>query len=185
MVLPVFSGETLKKRLIRLDSKRQLAFGAVCCERLLPNYLAFQRDAGWGDIDPVRKALDCIWLSLSGQSPNSQVIKDISASCESAAPDSEDFASLYVTSAQDACFAVCSLLDYLLENDVDKIVQVAIYATDSVDLYVQEIENMAPDDPDHERKILNHHLMQRELAEQERNLMMIEQAPFLTSELLA
>lgn len=50
MVLPAFNGEALMERLIRLDNKRQLAFGAVCCERLLPNYLAFQKNAGWGGV---------------------------------------------------------------------------------------------------------------------------------------
>jgi uncharacterized tellurite resistance protein B-like protein len=63
-------------------------------------------------------------------------------------------------------------------------VQTAVYATDSVDLYVQEIENMAPNDPELERKILMHHLMQRELTEQQRNLKMIEQAFALTPEFL-
>jgi uncharacterized protein YjaG (DUF416 family) len=48
MIMPAFNGAVLKEQLRRLDSKRQLAFGAVCCERLLPNYLAFQHDAGWG-----------------------------------------------------------------------------------------------------------------------------------------
>lgn len=185
MVLPAFNGEALMERLIRLDNKRQLAFGAVCCERLLPNYLAFQKNAGWGNIDPIRKALDYVWWSLSNQPPSSQEIKNMIASCESAAPDSEDFDSLYVTSAQDVCFAVCGLLDYLLEGDVGKVVQAATYATDSVDLYVQEIENMAPDDPQLERRILTHRLMQRELAQQEQDLKAIEQAPSLSQVFLA
>ena len=185
MVLPEFNAEFLKERLIKLDSKRQIAFGAICCERLLPNYLAFQKDAGWGDINPIRKALDLVWFYLNGETRNIQEIKDLTDSCESVAPSSDDFESLYVTSAQDACFAVCCLLDYLLENDVGKIVQVATYATDSVDLYVQEIENMAPNDPELEQKILTHQLMQKELTQQEENLKAIEQASALDSNFLA
>lgn len=184
MVLPAFNANSLRTRLIKLDSALQLAFGAVCCERLLPNYIAFQSDTGWGDVAPIRKALDFVWLSLESKSLDTQAVKSITESCESVAPDSEDFESLYVSSAQDACFAVCGLLDYLLENDVDKIVQAATYATDSVDLYVQEIENMAPNDPELEQKILNHRLMQRELAQQEKNLADIEQATTLSSDFL-
>lgn len=90
-----------------------------------------------------------------------------------------------MTSAQDACFAVCGLLDYLLESDVDKIVQAATYATDSVDLYAQEIESMAPNDPQLEQKILTHRLMQRELAKQEEDLKAIELASSLNQEFLA
>lgn len=185
MAMPAFNGSALKDRLKKLDNKRQLAFGALCCERLLPNYLAFQQDAGWGDIAPVRKALDCVWVYLRDQPLSSEEIKNVTASCESAAPNSEDFVSLYVTSAQDACFAVCGLLDYLLESDVDKVVQAATYATDSVDLYVQEIENMAPNDPQFEQKILTHRLMQRELTQQEEDLKAIELVLSLSQEFLA
>jgi uncharacterized protein YjaG (DUF416 family) len=185
MILTAFNSEALKERLSRLDSGRQLAFGAACCERLLPNYLAFQQDTGWGDVHPVRDALESVWASIRDEVLSHQEIKNITAFCESAVPDSEAFKSLYVTSAQDACFAVCCLLDFLLESDVNKIVQAATYAIDSVDLYVQEIENMPPNDPKLEPKILAHHLMQRELAQQEENLKMIEQTPFLSHEFLA
>ncbi|WP_137940382.1 DUF416 family protein [Chitinivorax sp. B] len=185
MMMPAFNSAVLKARLSKLGDKQQLAFGALCCERLIPNYLMFQQDAGWGDNVPVRKALDCVWAYLHDQTPSSQEIKNATASCESAAPNSEDFASLYVTSAQDACFAVCSLLDYLFKNDVDRVVQVATYATDSVDLYVQEIEGMEPNDPQLEQKILAHRLMQRELTQQEADLKAIELAPSLSQEFLA
>ena len=176
MLLPAFNADNLRARLVKLSNEQQLAFGAICCERLLPNYQAFQQDVGWGDIHPIRKALDFVWASLKGESVSLEEVKAIMASCESAAPDSEDFDSLYVSLAQDGCFAVCSLLDYLLENDVNRVVQAATYATDSVDLYVQEIENLAPNDPELEQKILNHSFMQSELSQQEENLKTVEQA---------
>ena len=174
-MLPVFSANSLREKLIKLDANQQLAFGAICCERLLPNYKAFQQDVGWGDFLPVRKALDFLWTVLKGGSTTPEEIKSITAYCEAVVPDSEDFESPYVSLAQDGCFAVCSLLDYLLENDVDRVVQAATYATDSVDFYVQEIESMAPNDPELEQKILSHNLMQRELAQQEENLKAVEQ----------
>jgi hypothetical protein len=149
-----------------LDHKQQLAFGASCRERLLPNSSAFQRDTGWGDISPVRRALDFVWSFLYGESIDLDEAEGITAACEAVTPSSDDFESLYVTAAQDACFAVCSLLDCLRQDDVERIVQVATYATDSVDLYVQEVENMAANDPQLERKILAHRLMQRERCSQ-------------------
>lgn len=185
MSVAAFNGFALKNRLIVLDRNRQLAFGALCCERLFPNYLAFQHDSGWGDAALMRAALDCVWACLRDQPPSSEEIENITSSCEDAAPSSDDFDSLYVTAAQDACFAICALLDYLLESDIDKIVQAATYATDSVDLYVQEIENMAPNDPKLEQKILMHRLMQRELTQQEEDLKAIEVIPALTQEFLA
>lgn len=184
MVLPAFDGGRLMKRLEKLDSRRQLAFGAACCERLLPNYNAFQEDTGWGSIRPIQDALNLVWSSVGGQQPGFGEVKHVLNECESVGPDSDDFESLYTGFAQDTCFAVCSLLDYLLNSNPERVVQAATYATDSVDLFVQELENMVPNDPELEQKILAHPLMQRELAQQEKELQMIEQASSLNPEFL-
>jgi uncharacterized protein YjaG (DUF416 family) len=111
-----------------------------------------------------------VWAHVYGEAQTNKEIVDANSACELAAPSSDDFTSIYVTAAQDACFAVCSLLDYVLENDIDKIVQAATYATDSVDLFVQEADGIEPGDPELEAKILGHPLMQRELERQDSDL---------------
>ncbi len=181
MLLPKFNSQALKDQLTKIECKRQLAFGAACCERLVPNYSAFQKDTGWGSIQPIREALNIVWSSLCGYCPNSKDIKQLLASCEAVAPNSDDFKSSYVSFAQDADFAVCGLLDYLLESNIEKISQAAIYATDSVDLYVQEIENMDPNDVKFEHNILTHRFMQRELQRQKDDLDFLRQVPELNT----
>ena len=180
MAMPAFDAQVLKDRLSALDLEKKITFGVLCCERLLPKYLAFQQDSGWGDAAHVRNALDCAENFALGQRPSLQEIKTASAACESAASNSDDFSSIYVTAAQDACFSICSLLDCLIEEDVNKIVRAAIYATESVDLYVQEIEAMDPADPQLEKRILMHHLMQRELQQQEKDLVAMESVDALS-----
>ena len=177
MAIPPFDYDTLKAQLEHLDERRQLAFGAVCCERLLPNYEAFSRDAGWGDVAPLRHALDRIWDYLGGANLGAEEADAALEACEVVVPDSEDHASPYVTAAQDACFAVCALYDFVLDPQSDHIADVTRFATDSVDLYVQEIEQMRPDDPQLEQKIAGHQLMQRELAQQKRDLDAISAHP--------
>jgi uncharacterized protein len=185
MEIPAFDSKKLEDRLLKLRKEQQLLFGTLCCERLLPNYMAFQRDAGAGDSGALRKSLDLIWLVLEqGQLAREDAEGAISA-CESAAPNSDDFSSLYVTAAQDACFAVCCLLDFLLEADVKRIVQAATYATDSVDLYVQEIEGYDPQDASLEQKILSHSLMQKELANQESDLKWLEDADEISQDIVS
>jgi uncharacterized protein YjaG (DUF416 family) len=184
MMMPAYKSEVLKERLNQLDEKKQLVFGALCCERLLPNYVAFQQDTNSGNIMVVRQSLDIIWKFISNENISKKDLETQIASCEAAAPNSSEFDSLYVTVAQDACFAVCCLLDCLMNMEVDKIAQTATYATDSVDLYVQEIENMKPDDPYLENKILSHPLMQRELLQQEEDLKSIESIESLTEQFL-
>ena len=111
-------------------------------------------------------------------------MKELITCCEDSAPESGEYDSLFVSAAQDASFADCSLLDCLIEKDARKIVQVAAFATDTVDLYVQEVENISSDDPELEMKILSHHLMQRELCRQKRGLDILEQESELNRDLL-
>lgn len=185
MALLPYDHDALKARLEQLDERRQLAFGAACCERLLPNHAAFSRDAGWTHASPLRHALDRIWDYLGGAPLRTDEADTALEACEAVVPDSENHASLYVAAAQDACFAVCALYDFVLDPQADHIADAARFATDSVDLYVQEIERMRPDDPGLERKIAEHRLMQRELAQQDHDLRAVSTAPSVDPALLA
>lgn len=179
MIIPPFDKKKLANQLSLLDNKRKLAFCASCCQRLLPNYSAFVRDTGWGDAAPLKDALEFIWSSVSGHSAVSSVVEKFLELCERVIPDGDDFESLYVSFAQDACLSICATLDFLIDNDLGKAVLAGMYATDSVDLYVQEIENMDSRDPDLEHKILTHTLMQRELRKQQEDLNVIKNAAVL------
>lgn len=185
MTLSAFNFEKLKSRLKKMTDKKQLTFGILCCERLLPNYSAFVTDTGWGDNELIRGVLDFVWSYLDDEKVNPKTIRTLIDQCESAIPDSEDFDSLLTSFAQDACFAICNLLDYLMISNTEKIVLTASYAIDSVDLYVQELEGILPADPDLEQKILSHELMQRELAQQDKDLSLIEKAKCIDSNFLS
>lgn len=177
MTLQKFNANELSVRLNKMSGNRQLTFGVLCCERLVPNYMAFQAGAGWGDQAGLRKSLDLTWSWLLGEKIEEVEIKNSIARCEKLAPSSDDFDLLLVTAAQDACFAICCALDWLLKEDVGKVVQAANYAIDSIDLYVQEIESMWPEDPGLESKILLHPLMQKELRKQHDQLAYLESTP--------
>jgi len=156
--------------LSKMQAHQQLAFGAACCERMLPNYETFMREVSWGDAGALRSGLDAVWDACEGRLPGEAQLRKLLARCEECAPDSEDYTSLYTSSAQDAAFAVCALLDFLLDGDVGRIASVPRFATDSVDLIVQERERMDPRDPLREQKIFEHALMQQELVRQRRDV---------------
>lgn len=176
MALPAFNEKVVLQELNSISIEGQRVFGALCCERLFPNYVAFQGEAQWGRAEPLRQALDLVWLDVSGQVVSLDEVRRLVGECEFVAPNSDDFDYLRVTSAQDACFAICSLLDHVLNPEPDMIANIAKYATDSVDLFVQELENMRPDAPNLEEKILIHPLMQQELVRQAHDMEAIRQA---------
>lgn len=181
MTLPAFDEGALVARLADLDKSRQLVFGALCCERLLPNYLVFSKEQAWGDMARLRQALDRVWQHLGGAGLDAREAVTLCDEVEAVVPDSESFDSLYVTAAQDACFAVCALYDFIVEPDTRHIADVARFATDSVDLYVQEIEQMPAMTPDLEYMITEHRLMQRELRQQAQDLYTLTATPIFDS----
>lgn len=173
MMHKAFDSGELAKLLSDLGRKEHLAFGAACCERLIPNYKVFQQNVGWGEVEHLRAAVNAVWDSLPALTIESQGMRLLLQNIEKSTPDSEEFDSLFVASAQDACFSVCSLIDYLLGEPSEKIVLIAQYCIDSIDLYVQETEEFDPRDPDLERKILTHPLMQAELERQDAELSLV------------
>jgi uncharacterized protein YjaG (DUF416 family) len=165
-----FDIERTRAALAKLLFHQQLAFGAACCERMLPNYETFMREVGWGEVLPLRHALDVVWAACEGRRPREAELRNHVSEVENRIPDSEDFTSLHVASAQDAACAICALLDFLLGGDLDRVVSAAQLSTDSVDLIVQERAGMDPQDPRLEQKILEHPMMQQELVRQRRDL---------------
>lgn len=165
-----FNDKVALQALTELESHQQLAVGAACCERMLPNYSRFTTEVNWGDLPSVRSALDVVWDACSREVLGGTDMDRLLASCEAAIPHADEFRSLYVSSAQEAVFAVCALLDFMGDRDPERIVSVLRFAIDSVDLIVQEQEGMDSRDPLLERKILGHPLMQQELVRQRRDM---------------
>lgn len=160
----------------------QLAFGALCSERLLPNYEVFSAETGHGDSSVLRNALDLVWDNVLHPAVESTLLRETNVACEAQAPSSDAFESLLVTAAQDACFSLCALIDFVENADLERVVVAARYAIDSIDLYVQEVERMDPADSRLEEKILSHPLMQDELLRQRNSLEELKQLDFLSSE---
>lgn len=167
---PIFNRAGVARSLSALQSGLQTAVGAGCCERMLPNFRAFVCETKWGDVSPLRLALDYAWDVGGGRDADSGILRQLLERCEACVPVSDEFRSEIVSYAQDAALAVCGLIDFLLAGEVDALVGVLSYSIDSVDCFVQELEGMSPQDRDLERKILRHPLMQQELLRQRRDL---------------
>lgn len=165
-----FDARALERALKKLPIEGQLAFLLSCAERLLPNYLSFQRRHSWGNATVLRAALDLGWHRLQGRTVTTDEINLSLERCEAATPDTEDFDSELVSSALDAANAAALVLEFLLESNVGKVVQCAELARDTVDMYVQELEDLDPNDAMLETTILNHPLMQQELQRQRTDL---------------
>jgi hypothetical protein len=169
--------DAIRENAATLSRPAKIAFVLSIAERLFPNYVVFSRRRRWGDPTTLRRAMDVAWDLLSGEVPSAKTLRELRQAVEEAAPDTEKFKDPLVSAALDAATAVESLVNLLRDDDAEHVVDATSYARDTVDLYVQELEDMDTDDPDLEERIRTHALMQRELRRQDDDLEYLRQTP--------
>ncbi len=87
-----------------LGPREQVAFAALCAERLLPYYRWFSSTERWGT-DRLRNAHD-----VEGQPQSREQYEQLVADCRRLTPDNEDFNSPLAARAMDASVAVITAL---------------------------------------------------------------------------
>ncbi len=169
----------LVDELLRLSHSHQLAFAASCCERAYPSYVAFNRNEGWGDPAPLRRALYHVWSIVDGQPVRADEVSVLREQCQSVIPDSDDFGSMEATAGPEAGFSIMILLEYCTDPNPRHAVRISTFARDTIDMAVQLRRELNPDDRDLEQKILRDPLMQREFNKQEQDIAQLKGHPVL------
>lgn len=156
---PAFIGRSLKG----LDESRRVAFGIFLLERALPAFFQFQIDTGCTGGGELRAALAQCWHALEhGSLPNDPFITVMT--CESLMPDSEDYTSIYTSSAIDAVNIACSLLSYFERKELRLLMEAVESRIDTIDLFIQNSDFINDKDTERETAIISHPLMQEELC---------------------
>src|SRR5690349_17866779 len=137
----MFNREKIGEELTLLPVNHRITFAASCCERLLPNYLAFSQMEKWGKPLMLREVLDSIWSYLEGTNLSEAEIKTKRHICGTIAPDEEDFSSIFTSVALNAVAAVDLTLESILEQDSEQVAVVAELAFDSVFDYVRIVND--------------------------------------------
>lgn len=131
----------IRQKLAFLNGDKKVAFSLLICEKLLPNYTFFSKKYSYGNPIVLSNIILTLYKDLLEKTENydiDQYINDI----ENITPDTEDFSTILVSFALDSCTSILSTLYYLKDNDLENIVDVAIYARDTVDMYIQEKEDL-------------------------------------------
>ncbi len=165
-----FTEGSVRQALNDLSDKGRLAFALSCAERLWPNYLAFKREAGWGDPVALRRALDLAWASLDGAEPSASSIALARKQVREAEPETEDFDTILVSSALDAAASAGLVLQVLEAADPAAVVEIASLCRDTVAMFVQDREHIAAAAANLEDQIYDHRLMQAEMQRQHDDL---------------
>ncbi|HEL2958969.1 TPA: DUF416 family protein [Stenotrophomonas maltophilia] len=167
---------SLASDFLLLSNWQRLAFMASCCERMIPNYRIFSAQTSFGDVNTLRYTLDSVWLEIRGVAGGRNLAR-LSKDCEAQAPDPSDFSSIYASSALDAATAISITASAAAtQAEVTAVMDVVELARDSVDLFVQIVDDLDPNAPGFENEILRSLLMQTELKRQRRALEILRSA---------
>ena len=169
-----FNEADLENRLKNLTHEGRIAFGASCCERMLPNYKKFVGIEQWGDYDFFRKTLDKIWKQTYEPKAPQDRLDKLKQQVFDLLPDEEEFESIYVSYALEAGATVRNMLKYCQTRDVKYLLAVVNLLIATVDLFVQEKHDMDSQDPQLEEKIIQDIFMQKELKKQLEDLELLK-----------
>ena len=176
-----FDQQELEEDLSKLSHRHRVAFCASVCERLLPHYIAFSRQVGWGDPMLLRNLLDEVWRFVTGESPRPDRLSKYALACDRAIPHTEDHTHDLTSAALDAATAICETLKCTADGDVRRCGEIGGYGRDTVDMYVQLRDGIEASDPTLEARILADPLMQQELAKQASDLKVLAETKDIDS----
>ncbi len=171
-----FDPNAISVVLVALSKGHRIAFCGAVAERLIPNYEAFSREEGWGNIRVLRKGLNTVWDCAVGASPSQADVVALLQECDSVTPEPGEFDSDLASAALDAANAVSAALSCCVDGDPAHCADVATYARDTVDMYVQIRGDVDSNDPDLEAKIRTHPLMIHEMERQRSDLRLLQAA---------
>lgn len=164
-----FDINSLNKTLRKIPYWKQLAFLLSVCERMLYSFEYFSKKFNYNHNNELNTALEKAWFHLLKGEVNVDLFVHQKA-CENIAPDTEEYDTVWVSSALDVAVAISLLMKAFSVHETNIICEATSLVIDTIDMQVQEIDKINPLDTQIEEKILSHFLMQRELMKQDEDI---------------
>ena len=171
-----FDPDSIRRKAAHLSDWQRVAFMAACCERMLPNYETFHLQTGFGNPGVLRRGLDAVWAWIESDAPLEDATELISQ-VDLLAPSTEEFKSAYTSAALDAANSIAITLEAVGSASEDGVVEVASLARDTVDLFVQQRDDLDSSGADFENRINQSPLMQSELTAQRETMKELGENP--------
>jgi uncharacterized protein YjaG (DUF416 family) len=150
---------------------------------MLPNFAKFSAETQFEGVSILDEVVTYAWRVIETGDKDSLRAPSVTL-CESILPDTEDFDSLYTSSALDAAVSACNLLLFIEKNQTDLVVEMAGLARDTADLLIQFSSPDWAYTKEFDETVRNHPLMQLELSCQESDIAFLEQWSLDNSEFL-
>lgn len=164
-----FDEPVLREQLDRLPREHRAAFAAACAERLFSAYVRFSHEAGSADPKTLRAALDALWDDLTGKPLSELELRAAVKKCRALVPSEEDEPSDEQPCAEDAVVALVYAWEARVKQSSQEAAWSARRAYEALDHFVM-FDDSGVVVTANERRLLEHPLVQAELARQKRDL---------------
>lgn len=162
------------QRLQQLDPRRQQAFMAALCERLLPNYRLYAETTGQGDPHGIRVILDLVWERLAVREARIDFDRQAEKLAELEPPAEDD--SFGARRALEVVVALSALLDTLRGEATEAVLEVSRASRSGVRAYI-ELTEAEEDAGRLSERVREHPLMADENDFQDAVLEVVEAGP--------
>ncbi len=170
MVILRFEEPLLRAQLDRLPREHRAAFAAACAERLFPAYMRFSHEARRADPETLRAALSRLWDDLTGNPLSELELRASAKKCLALVPSEDEEPSDEQPSAEDAAAALVYALESRVKEGSQEAAWSARRAYDALDRFIMSDEPGVIVTEAAEQRVLEHSLVQAELARQRRDL---------------
>jgi uncharacterized protein YjaG (DUF416 family) len=137
--------ERLSKQLTLLPKDRLINFAVNICERLLADYVDFYHEFNWSDPEILKKSIQYGRDSVSN-AIDEEKVNQLLADLDEVLPDIEEFTDPLGSYALNAGCAVFELLEYLINPEIDHLLNISSAITDTIDYKLSEQESDLSDD---------------------------------------
>ncbi len=142
------SSSSTQSLILSLPKSHQAVFSALNCEKMLPSIVRFdQGESNQGQhlFEKSIRAIFSFGLGLSTDLEEYKILKD---EVESFWPDLDESQNEFASYAFDACIAMDEALNFVINSDSAHVINCITAATDTIDMYVQDINDLDPAAPD-------------------------------------
>lgn len=159
----------ISEKIRHLTNGSKVIFALLICEKLWHNYVFFSEKSKFGNPSELAAIISDLYKNPFKN--NNISLDDYVRRIESITPDTDNYDTILVSFALDACTSVLSTLYFLKDSNIEHITDVAIYATDTVDMYIQERDDLDTKESKLEMLIEQDFFMQ---SEKKRQIQVIE-----------
>jgi len=163
--------EKLLTSLMILSTKKQLAFGLLIIQRMLPDLIAFSNETGFED-SCYLQTKDAAWRAIEG-APIDKMLGEL---CIRNAPDTEEYANTLTSYALNTTLAISDIVKFCGDGQLTHITSIVSLAHDSVDLYLSTLEPSPISSP-FGAEDNQHPLMQKERQQEREDIEFLSNLP--------